>query len=1129
MTNFVFLKAEWPTLYKPAYQAEKDTLNDPRTACFHARRALELAVAWLYDHDRAFQRPYDDNLSSLLTDASFRQNVPTAVFAKAQLIRKLGNQAVHSHQAIKPEDALTAVRELFHVLYWLARTYTRADPAQLPTTFNEAHIPPPAKEIRRQTLAQLQQLDNDLKAKDAELQQKNQAIAGYEAQIAALQAQIAANKQANTAIPVFHDYSEAETRRHIIDLLLREAGWDPQAPHATEYEVDGMPNTTNKGYVDYVLWGADGLPLGLVEAKRTSKDPHAGKQQAKLYADALEKKFGRRPIIFFTNGYETHLWDDHRYPSRPVQGFYTADELEWLIQRRTAANPAHVPTTKTIINRYYQEEAVRAVAEHFAKNHRKGLVVMATGSGKTRVAIALCDLLMRSGWVKRALFLADRDALVRQAVKAFKKYLPTSSPVNLVEDKEALDSRVVVSTYHTMMRQIDETKGNQEKRFSVGHFDLVFIDEAHRSVYRKFGAIFQYFDGLLVGLTATPKDEVDRNTYHLFELEDGVPTYAYDLQQAVDDSYLVPPRAAEVPLQFMREGIQYDALSPQEQEEWDLLDWDEAGRVPEKVEATKLYQWLFNADTVDKVLETLMRHGVKVQGGDRLGKTIIFAKNHAHAQFIEERFDKNYPHLAGKFARVIDNYQTYAHSLIDEFAKPNGPPHLAISVDMLDTGVDIPEVVNLVFFKLVRSKTKFFQMMGRGTRLCPDLFGPSQDKTHFAVFDFCQNFEFFNQHPKGYEAPLAEPLSQRLFNYRLRLLQGLMTEKKKEPLLAPLATAVSDHLHHLVANIPLDNFLVRPHRKYVEPFRNRARWDVLTKGDWNDLNRYVSGLPSQLPEEDESAKRFDLLCLQLQLAHLEAAPSFNSLRDQITAVIDELQWKDSIPMVKAQLPLLEAMLTDAWWQAVNLPILEEMRQRVRGLAQLITHKARKPLFTDFEDRFMGEMKPVQIVSAVSGMNTTQYRKKVEQFLHSHEDYWVIYKIRWAIPLEPRDLEALEAFFFAAGETESRQVFEQVYGKQPNLAAFIRRLVGLNRRLAKERFARFLDDQVCTADQIRFVNFLVDYLTQNGEMEPGVLYERPFTDLHELGPDGLFPEPQANELFAILETINRSVYPVMATG
>lgn len=1126
--NFSFLEREWPEISETATHSEYYVQSDPRSACFYARRALEQSVNWLFDHDRAFSRPYDNNLSTLLSDNSFRKNVPDQVENKAQFIRKLGNVAVHTDRKISPMESLAVVKELYHVLFWLARTYTRGDPVSIPTQFDESLLPPSEKQLKTQSAAQLQKLAEELKARDEALQKQLEQVATYQQQLAGLQAQVAKSKQANAKVEVHHVYTEAQTRELLIDMLLREAGWDPKGENVEEYPVKGMPNVHDAGYVDYVLWGDDGLPLALVEAKRTTSDPKKGRQQAKLYADCLEQMHGRRPVIFYTNGYQSWLWDDTRYPPRPVQGFYTKDELERLIQRRTsAAKLSEVPVNKNIVDRYYQEEGIRAMTERLEQKYRKGLLVMATGTGKTRVVIALVDLLMRANWVKRVLFLADRTSLVRQAVNAFKKNLPESNPINLVENKEAAESRVVVSTYQTMLGQIDsarkEDAGSEvEKLFGPGHFDLVIIDEAHRSVYLKFGAIFEYFDSMLVGLTATPKDDVDRNTYRLFELEDGVPTYNYGLERAVTDGFLVPPRAMSVPLKFQREGIKYDDLSDEEKVEWELIDWDEDGNIPEKISSAALNAWLFNQDTVDKVLKHLMENGLKVAGGDRLGKTIIFAKGHNHAMFIEERFDANYPHLAGQFARVIDNQQTYAQSLIDDFSKVESDPHIAISVDMLDTGIDIPEVVNLVFFKLVRSKTKFVQMLGRGTRLRPDLFGPGEDKNCFVVFDYCQNFEFFNENPQGFDARAQEPLSQQLFKRRLELLEQYNKLQSNDTEMMQLANELAGMLHGQVAAMNVDNFIVRPKRAYIDQFAKRGRWNKLSKSDLADLAQHVSGLPVEKEEEEETAKRFDLLILQMQLAQMEGAPKFEKLRDRVIGLAEQLEGKTTIPMVHAQLALIKEIQTDLYWAGVTPRKLEVLRMALRDLMQFVDREGQKVIYTDFTDE-LGEMKEAPGIYYTNGVNLNQYRKKVYAYIHEHLNHKVIQKIRHAQPLDFKDLKQLEEFLFSASEVGSRETFENAYGKQENLGLFIRRLVGLDRKAAKDAFAKYLDGKTFTADQIRFINYIIDHLTANGVMDEGLLYDQPFTDINDMGLDGVFPGMES-DLLEIIRRINQTANP-----
>ncbi len=476
---------------------------------------------------------------------------------------------------------------------------------------------------------------------------------------------------------------------------------------------------------------------------------------------------------------------------------------------------------------------------------------MATGAGKTRTVIALVELLMQCNWVKRALFLADRIALVNQAVGAFKKHLPSVPPVNLITDREA-EGRMFVSTYPTMMGLIEDTRDGQ-RRFGVGHFDLVVIDEAHRSVFQKYKAIFDYFDSLLVGLTATPKGEVHKNTYSLFDLETGVPTDAYPLEEAVADKFLVPPLSVSVPLKFQREGIDYDKLSDEEKEQWDEMEWDEEGGVPDYVEAAAVNKWLFNKDTVDKVLKHVMMRGIKVAGGDRLGKTIIFAKNENHARFIEDRFNVNYPHLKGEFARTITFQTEYPQSLIDNFSLKDKPPHIAISVDMLDTGIDVPEVVNLVFFKIVRSKTKFWQMMGRGTRLCPDLFGPGKDKKLFYVFDYCGNLEFFKANAETTDGSAGESLGKQLFKTRLELVGVLDNRGTKADSIQSatsetvLRSETAETLRTEVAAMNPENFVVRPE---AQAGRNLLRTDRLAGTDAGQPPRFGrrSGGPAQRVE-----------------------------------------------------------------------------------------------------------------------------------------------------------------------------------------------------------------------------------------------------------------------------------------
>jgi type I restriction enzyme, R subunit len=1152
-SNFDLIRHEWPDVFDAAARAETAARSDPRASCFYARRALELAVVWIYKHDPATKLPYQESLSALIHDPTFKQSVGPALFAKARLIKDLGNLAAHSPKPLQESDSLRATTDLFHFLFWLARTYSRGaappdslvfDPALISTEVRHGAAVPygEAAPSSASTVAQIQKLENDLAARDEKLFALIFDRQNIDAELQRLRDEIAAVKAANSATPDAHDYSETETRDYFIDLLLKEAGWSLSGPDDLEFEVRGMPTRDGKndgpGFVDYVLWGDDGKPLGLVEAKRTRKDSRIGQQQAKLYADCLEKRYGQRPVIFYSNGYEHWIWDDAFYPPRPVQGFYKKDELELLIQRRSSRRSlATAEINEAIVDRYYQTRAIRRIGEAFEQdNERKALLVMATGAGKTRTVIALADLLMRCNWAKRVLFLADRVALVRQAVRAFAKHLPSSSPVNLVSEKET-EGRVFVSTYPTMMGLIDE-KQDGLSRFGPGHFDLIVIDEAHRSVYKKYGAIFEYFDSLLVGLTATPKDEVDRDTYKLFDLERGVPTDAYDLQDAVKDRFLVSAKPVAVPIKFVQEGITYNDLSEDEKDEWDEIEWDESGQVPVRVEAGAINQWLMNEDTVDKVLAHLMTRGIRVAGGDRIGKTIIFAKNHKHALYIAERFDANYPHLKGEFARVIDNEVTYAQSLIDDLEKPAKAPHIAISVDMLDTGIDIPEVVNLVFFKIVRSKTKFWQMIGRGTRLSPDLFGPGRDKEFFYLFDYCDNLAFFGANAAGIESRSADSLSTRLFKYRLELLEELDTRFRQhgfetaadkirdagEPYEGfvdeyRLRLDIADRLRSEVEAMNVENFVVRPQRRLVEKWRAGESWKSLTSTDLEELARELAQLPNELPTEEEEAKQFDSLMLRLQLARLQGDHRFLKLAEQLRKIAALLEEKRNIPMIRAELPLILEIQSDEWWQDTTVAMFENVRKRLRSLVCLIEKKDRRVIYTDFEDE-MGEGVEVALGPFVSAGDFEKFRAKARQFLREHEDHVTVRKVRTNKPLTSSDLDELGRILLESGIGTADDLHRAAESTQ-GLGLFVRSLVGLDRGAAKEAFAAFLSGKTLTANQIEFVNLIVDHLTENGAMDPALLYSSPYTDFSPRGVDGLFGSAEAAEIVSILQSVSRS--------
>ena len=1111
MSNFAFLQHEWFSIHDTCVKAEGYVNTDARAACFYGRIALEQIVAWLYRYDTAF-RCYDEGLGARVHEPCFRNTAGDTIFAKATVIITIGNRAAHG-KATKQSDALSLITELFHVAYWLARTYGQRERPSPALVFDASLLAPPRSQPAI-SVAQLEKTEQDLRLQEA----ANKVL---REELQRLQDEVARARAANAAQVDPHDYNEQQTRDYFIDLLLNEAGFALDEPEDKEYEVEGMPNNQNKGFVDYVLWGADRLPLAVVEAKRTRRSAKEGQQQAKLYADCLEAKFKRRPLIYLTNGYEHHFWDDTNAPIRRVAGFHKRDELELMMQRRTARlKLASEPINADIAGRAYQQEAIRSVAEAIeTHNQRRSLLVMATGSGKTRTVIALVDLMMRCNYAKRVLFLADRISLVKQAAREFGKNLPSAGVVNLLDSTDST-GRVYVSTYPTMLNLINNT-ADTVRKFGVGFFDLVIVDEAHRSIYAKYGALFDYFDSYLVGLTATPKNEVDHNTYAMFQLERGVPTFAYGLDEAIAEKHLVQYKAISVPLRFQREGINYDDLSEEEKQQWDELDWGEEG-APDSVSAGAINQWLFNKDTVDKVLEHVMTYGEKVASGDRLGKTIVFAKNNDHADFIEQRFNENYPQYKGQFARVITYKTEYAQSLIDDFSQKDKDPHIAISVDMLDTGIDVPEVLNLVFFKQVHSKTKFWQMIGRGTRLCADLYAPGRDKQFFNIFDFCQNFEFFNQNPQFGEGSKAESLDTRLFKRRLELIteiDGVTRPKPSEEAKQEeqeLRVYTADLLHGIVSNMTLENICVRPQRQYVEKYSVKDIWKRLTATEAAEVSEKLAALPSLERDAEEEAKHFDYLILNAQLSVLKTLVVDDKTKALIQRLMAALEEQASIPAIRAQMPLIQSLASDGWWLDVTVGMLEHVRRQLRLLIKLLEKRKRNIIYTNFEDEIGAPIVNEPHPSTV-GIDYDKFKAKATDFLRQHKDHLALRKLRKNLPITATDLSELERIMLeqAAGD---RALVERLKAETEGLGLFVRSLVGLEPEAAEEAMSKFLSGIAATRNQIAFVRMVVQQLTHDGAMRKERLYESPFTDLAAAGPDSLFASDKVDELLSVIDEI-----------
>jgi len=1104
MSNFDFLKEkkQYRSFANACFEAEKGLVVSPAVSAIQSRRALELAVKWVYSYDSALTVPYQDNLSSLIHNREFIDIIDEDLLPMIKYVVKLGNQAVHTNAPITRDEAVLSLHHLFQFVSWIDYCYSDEFTSG---QFDESLLPiGEEKSVRPE---ELQDLYEQLSAKDrklAEIIKENEH----------LRKKITEKREHNTKEYDFQvdELDEFETRLKYIDLDLKLAGWEFNKNVIREYPVVGMPNQKGEGFVDYVLFGDNGKPLAVIEAKRTSKDPKIGRQQAKLYADCIEKMTGICPVIFYTNGFETYIWHDP-YPPRRVSGFYNKEELSLLIERRQMKRPLRdVQINDAITNRYYQKEAVLSVCEALTRNQRKVLLVMATGSGKTRTAISIVDVLTRYNWVKNVLFLADRKALVNQAYRNFNNLLPNLPLCNLLDNKDnPEESHIVFSTYPTMMNAIDEAKRKDGKKlFTVGHFDLIIIDESHRSIYKKYRSIFDYFDGILLGLTATPKDEIDKNTYEVFEMENGVPTYAYELDQAVKDGFLVDYRTIETKTKFLEEGIHYDELSEEDKEKYEETFEED---FMEDIDSSALNEWLFNDNTIDIVLKDLMEKGIRVEGGDKLGKSIIFAKNHRHAERIVERFDVLFPEYGGNFARVIDYSIQYSQTLIDDFSDRHKLPQIAVSVDMLDTGIDIPEVVNLVFFKKVRSKTKFWQMIGRGTRLCPDLFGIGQDKTHFLIFDYCGNFEFFRENPKGMEIQVGKSLTEKLFNVKvdiIRELQGIDYQTND----------YIEHRNELIHEVTRDilaldseNFRVRQHLQYVEKFKNKDNWMSLSVLDTNEIKEHIS--PIIVPiQEDEFAKRFDLLMYTIELAQLQTNNAVKPIR-RVIRTAEALSKLGTIPQVMEKKHVIDKVLTVEFWESADIFELDEVREALRDLIKFIEKETQKIYYTNFQDEVI-EVKENGPIYHVNDLQN--YRKKVEHYLNEHKDQMAIYKLNHNKPLTAQDVKMLEDILWK--ELGTREDYEKDFGDTP-ITKLVRQIVGLDPKAANEAFSEFLSEERLNLNQIRFVKHIVDYVIKNGTLDKKVLREEPFRSVGsiiELFKDNM---DDARKIIEIIDDINRN--------
>ncbi len=1088
-TNFDYLKKEpkFAVFADVAISAEKLILADPEACIITCRRAMEFALKWVYSVEKSLEVPYQQNLYSLMSAEDYRQLVGLDIWKRMDYIRRCGNNIAHNNKKTSREEAMLCLENLAIYMDFIACCYSENYEEHV---FNKNLITDRienAKQAKQNRVAEKEELEK----KRQELEQQKLDLEALIKENESLKEALSERrkKQEPTYVPKPLDISEYSTRKLYIDSMLADAGWTEGKDWINEVELTGMPNRSGVGRIDYVLYDDTHKPLAIIEAKRTCKDVAQGRQQAKLYADILEKKHGRRPVIFLTNGFDTHIIDG-QYPERKCAVIYSKRDLEkWFNLLSMRSSLKDIKVDEEIAGRYYQKAAVKAVCESMdAKNRRKSLLVMATGSGKTRTVIALCKVLLDAGWIKNILFLADRNSLVTQAKRSFVNLLPSLSCTNLVEEKDNYNAHCVFSTYQTMINCIDSVNDEKGKLFTCGHFDLVICDEAHRSIYNKYKDIFTYFDAPLVGLTATPKDEIDKNTYEIFELENGVPTYGYDLAQAVKDGYLVDYISVETELKLMEKGIVYDELSDDEKDFYEKTFTNENGELPASISSAALNSRIFNEDTICQVLNILMTNGIKIDYGEKIGKTIIFAKNHDHAEKILEIFNKEYPHMKG-YAAVIDNYINYAQTAIDDFSDPKKQPQIAISVDMLDTGIDVPEVVNLVFFKKVMSKAKFWQMIGRGTRLCPELLD-GEDKKKFYIFDFCGNFEFFRMN-QGKPTANMIPLQCAIYNLKFEIaykLQDIVYQSDER--LTVYRKNLVQQMCKKVQELRRSNFDVRQHLKYVELYSVEENYQALTYGDTLIVREEVA--PLILPDGDEaSAVRFDALLYGIELAHL-IGKKYTRARNDLRKRVIGVSKVANIPEINAQTEFINKIINTDYVERAGINEFEEIRTKLRDLMKYIKKNNIK-YDTNFADELLSmEWKEAELEND----DLKNYKAKAEYYIRQHQDNIVIAKLKSNKPLTESDIAALEEILWK--EVGTRQDYENEFGSKP-LGEFVREITGLDMNAAKEAFSEYLDDTSMDSRQIYFVMQIVEYIVHNGMLKDfSVLQESPFTDRGSVG-------------------------------
>jgi len=1118
--NFEFLRKNWPELADFGGYAEEYAYTDPQSALIKLRSYGEFMINFIYQELKLPCLP-KASFHDKLKGPDFSSLTPSPVMTSFFTIKHLGNRAAHDAKGTY-KDALVALQEAHHLGKWLICSYHNVPVNTVPEFQHidaNANTAAKLKKKLENTAAlyksAMQELEEQQKRFEELSVENHQATASKNGP--AMLKFVTLSEAATKTI----GFNEAKTRKYLIDLELRDIGWDvgdnskSTEQVGQEVPVTGQPTKSGNGFVDYVLWDDDGLPLAVIEAKKTSSNAALGKKQAKDYAKALEQQYGQRPVMFYTNGHDIFIWDDvQKYPPRKIYGFYSKSSLQHLVkfQRIEKRKLSEVEIDSDIAGRRYQLETITRVHERFEAKRRKALVVQATGTGKTRVSIALTKSLQDAKWAKRILFLCDRKELRKQASGAFVEFLNAKPYVVGVSDKKYQDTaRIFISTYPGMMSIYEN--------FDVGYFDLIIADESHRSIYNVFGNIFKYFDCLQVGLTATPVEMVSRSTCSLFDCGYKDPTANYPLEKAIEENHLVPYEIMTMTTKFMREGINQKSLSDEQ-----IAELEAQGEDPNEFEfqSTDIDKAIMNKDTNRQILRNLMENGIKDKDDQLIGKTIVFARRIDHARLLKELFDEMYPELSDGFCEVIHSDEPRAEALIEQFKVTEAerekdpslpdPITLAISVDMLDTGIDVPSIVNLVFAKPVKSKVKFWQMIGRGTRLCEDLFGPGKDKSRFLIFDHWGNFDYFEFDYEEVEPSESKSLTQKRFEFRMQVALTALNKLKLDAFDTAISLVKND-----IDALDTRNINVRDKWALVEQLSNLTILKQFSKPTQALLATEIAPLMQWLDIRNQSkAIRWDCLLTQTQLGMLVEPAGIAELKHAILAVLERLP--KNMVQVQAKAKEITWLQEESNWDAIEFHSLEQSRESLRDVMYLLEKEppspGGEPKITDIKENATG----YELKARATKIETVDYKiylQKVQEALEPMFDTNpVLIKIRNGEPVSEDEIEQLNGLIHIKYADVDIKTLKQFYPETTkDLSVLLRTIVGMDAAYVETLFTQLMQKHRLSADAQRTIDMLVSLVQKTGGIKWADLDKAPYHRIYEqtLGTS-------EDDLFALLKTL-----------